>query len=36
MMGMVLEAAGLPNEYNTATFIQYNEIIGPVRGYSDT
>jgi hypothetical protein len=31
MMGKVLEAAGLPNEYNTATFIQYMPIIGPVR-----
>lgn len=30
MMGRVLEAAGLPNEYNTATFIQYAPIIGPV------
>jgi hypothetical protein len=28
-MGKVLEAAGLPNEYNTATFIQYGPIIGP-------
>ena len=26
----VLNAAGLPNEYNTATFIQYNSIIGVV------
>jgi hypothetical protein len=32
MMGKVLEAAGLPNEYNTATFVQYMPIIGPVRG----
>jgi hypothetical protein len=30
MMGKVLEAAGLPNEYNTATFVQYMPIIGPV------
>jgi hypothetical protein len=29
-MGKVLEAAGLPNEYNTATFVQYMPIIGPV------
>eukprot|EP01032_Pedospumella_encystans_P012048 gene12048-13965_t len=28
MMTKVLNAAGLPNEYNTATFIQYNSIIG--------
>ena len=29
-INQVLNAAGLPNEYNTATFIQYNSIIGVV------
>lgn len=34
MMGKVLDAAGLPNEYNTATFVQYMPIIGPVSQWS--
>lgn len=28
-MGKVLDAAGHPNEYNTATFLQYDTIIQP-------
>jgi hypothetical protein len=31
MMEKVLEAAGKPNEYNTATFTQYESIMKPVR-----
>jgi hypothetical protein len=30
----VLEAAGKPNEYNTATFIQYDNIIKPTGPFS--